>query len=293
MLTFSTGHGGTFLDRTRQLLKQYGRNRRFAGADFAAADASRAALGRPLDGARVLDLGCGQRFPAVLLFHTWRARATGIDTDVVDPRFSPASYVRMIRANGVERFLKTLARHVLFDAEYYRELRRHAGRALRFSGLDLRLADARAMPFADGEFDLVHSNAVFEHLADVPKVLDEIARVLKPDGVASIGVHLFPSPSGGHNLEWAFPDDFPSARVPPWDHLRAHRFPGHAYLNRWRARDFVAAFEKRFRILGREVRREGERLLTPELERELKDWTREDLLTRELHVVLKPRVTSH
>ena len=38
-------------------------------------------------------------------------------------------------------------------------------------------------PFADGFFDAVVSNQVFEHVADLPTVRDEIARILKPGGL--------------------------------------------------------------------------------------------------------------
>jgi SAM-dependent methyltransferase len=286
--TFSTGHGGSFLDRTRSLFRHYRRNRRFAEWDFKLIRLSGAALEkhgeRPLEGARVLDLGCGQRFPATLLFHTFGARATGIDTDVVDPR---AGWLRILRENGLERFAKTAVRRALFDRDYYRELERLAGRPLRFDGLDLRLMDARAFDFPDGEFDLVHSNSVFEHLADVPKVAEETARVLKPGGLASLVIHLFPSLSGGHHLDWAFPDEEPSSRVPPWDHLRANLFPAHPHLNRWRERDFRGEFEKRFGIVEEEHYREGGALLTPEMERELPGYTREELLTRAWRVILR------
>lgn len=293
MLTFSTGHGGGLLGEARLLFRHYRHNRRFAELDWAGFRCSREAFarhgGRPLEGARVLDLGCGQRFPATLLFRAFGARVTGIDTDVVDPGFGPAAWWRMARRNGLGRCAKSLVRHAVFDRAYYRDLARLAGRPLRVAGLDVRLMDARALAFPDARFDLVHSNAVFEHLSDVPRVLEETARVLRPEGVASILVHLFPSLSGGHHPEWAFPDLAPSRRVPPWDHLRAGGTPGGAFLNRWRARQFLEAFDVRFRVVERETRTEGERWLTPERERELAGYTREDLLTRTLRVVLRPR----
>jgi len=237
----------------------------------------------------VLDLGCGQRFSATLLFRAFGARVTGIDTDVLDPRFGAGAWLRIARRNGLERFAKSFVRHALFDRPYYRELSRKAGRPLRFPGLDVRLMDAGAIAFADAHFDLVHSNAVFEHLADVPRVLAETARILRPKGLATIVVHLFPSLSGGHDPEWAFPDEAPSRRVPPWGHLRKPGAPGGVFLNRWRATQFLEAFEARFRILEVERRTEGDRLLTPDLERELSAYTREDLLTRTLRVVLGRR----
>ncbi len=44
-------------------------------------------------------------------------------------------------------------------------------------------ADVESLPFADGSFDLVSSNMVFEHLDDPESVLQEANRVLSQDGV--------------------------------------------------------------------------------------------------------------
>ena len=55
------------------------------------------------------------------------------------------------------------------------------GRAL---GLDVegQAADAEALPFADGEFDLVIGHAVLHHIPDLDLAFREILRVLKPGG---------------------------------------------------------------------------------------------------------------
>ena len=45
-----------------------------------------------------------------------------------------------------------------------------------------REGDAKAMPFEDGEFDLIVSNDSLHHWEDPLVVFDEIARVLKDDG---------------------------------------------------------------------------------------------------------------
>jgi ubiquinone/menaquinone biosynthesis C-methylase UbiE len=51
--------------------------------------------------------------------------------------------------------------------------------------VDIRNADARAMPFADGTFDVIVSSLMLHHAggsADRNQVLHEMARVLKPGG---------------------------------------------------------------------------------------------------------------
>lgn len=52
--------------------------------------------------------------------------------------------------------------------------------------------DRFGVPFPDDSFDVVVSTSVLEHVMDLPPVMAEIARVLKPSGVA---LHLYPSKS--------------------------------------------------------------------------------------------------
>jgi SAM-dependent methyltransferase len=46
------------------------------------------------------------------------------------------------------------------------------------------------LPFPDNDFDLVYSTSVMEHVLDPGQALEEIARVLRPDGIS---IHVFPS----------------------------------------------------------------------------------------------------
>jgi SAM-dependent methyltransferase len=48
---------------------------------------------------------------------------------------------------------------------------------------DFRQANLEALPFADGEFDLVLCSQVIEHVLDAPAAARELARVLQPGGV--------------------------------------------------------------------------------------------------------------
>ncbi|GIG39442.1 class I SAM-dependent methyltransferase [Cellulomonas phragmiteti] len=61
-------------------------------------------------------------------------------------------------------------------------------------------ADARALPFADGSFDIVFTAfGALPFVPDVPRVHAEVLRVLRPGGRWVFAVT--------HPLRWAFPDD--------------------------------------------------------------------------------------
>jgi len=53
------------------------------------------------------------------------------------------------------------------------------------SGLDIKYekGTGESLPYADGSFDCVFCCDVLEHVQDLPKVISEISRVLKPNGV--------------------------------------------------------------------------------------------------------------
>ena len=55
-------------------------------------------------------------------------------------------------------------------------------------GLDATAGDVRALPFRDGSFDAVYSMGTIEHFADTERAVAEVFRVLKPGGVAIVGV---------------------------------------------------------------------------------------------------------
>jgi ubiquinone/menaquinone biosynthesis C-methylase UbiE len=44
------------------------------------------------------------------------------------------------------------------------------------------LADAEALPFGDGEFDVITCRVAAHHFGDIPRFVAEVARVLKPGG---------------------------------------------------------------------------------------------------------------
>jgi SAM-dependent methyltransferase len=183
-----------------------------------------------------------------------------------------------------------MVRHVLFDRAYYAEIERLMGRPLERSGVAIKQMDACSLGFADESFDYLISNSVLEHVHDVDGAVREMARVLRPGGVVRVSIHLFPCLSGGHRMEWAYPDEYRSDVIPPWDHLRERRFPAHVYLNEWRESHYLRAFSEHFDVLDSSILTEGEHVLTPEIRAELADWSLQDLTHATLQLLAtRPR----
>jgi SAM-dependent methyltransferase len=110
-------------------------------------------------GARVLDVGCGAGRHA---FEAYRrgADVVAFDMDLGELR-SVTGMCAAMRAEGEVP---------------------GAASAAGISG------DATAMPFADGSFDRVIAAEVFEHILDDQSAVNEVARVLRPGGIAAITV---------------------------------------------------------------------------------------------------------
>ncbi len=60
--------------------------------------------------------------------------------------------------------------------------------------IEFRVADIYDLPFEDGEFDVVFSSAVTEHLSDSVRALREIHRVIRPGGLGAV-----------IRTDWSFP----------------------------------------------------------------------------------------
>jgi SAM-dependent methyltransferase len=88
-------------------------------------------------------------------------------------------------------FLPELSRHC--DRLFSFDLHPHLHRTARMSkaervAVTLTRCDARALPFASESMDAVVSMSMMEHLRDPQSAAKEFYRVLKPGGVAVIGV---------------------------------------------------------------------------------------------------------
>jgi SAM-dependent methyltransferase len=80
----------------------------------------------------------------------------------------------------------------------------------RHPDLDFRLYEGGTLPFPDARFDLVTSFQVIEHVVEVRDYLEEIGRVLKPDGIA-----LFTTPNAAIRLD-------PGMR--PWNRFHVREY---------------------------------------------------------------------
>ncbi len=103
-----------------------------------------------------LDVGCGPGQIPILMARRWPGlRITGVDA----------------------------AAHMIEEA---RRAAARADVAISFQVVQAGSGDSRRLPFADHCFDLVTCNSVLHHLEDPVAVLDEIARVAKPEGAVLV-----------------------------------------------------------------------------------------------------------
>jgi SAM-dependent methyltransferase len=183
--------------------------------------------------ARVLNVGCGEMLTDFGLLRLGPKSITGLD---VAPR--PADHFEQLAA-------KLTANGIYVSDEDRRKI-------------DFVQYDGENFPFPDGHFDAVFSWSAFEHVANVPRVLAEIRRVLKPAGHAFIQVYpWFHNRQGSHLTDWIKEPYFQLRRPGEWvraelekqavarpaerDFMLGHMWPEYRSLNKFSARDFYAA----------------------------------------------------
>jgi SAM-dependent methyltransferase len=236
------------------------------------------------DGRRVLVIGPGQHLSEMRYWARTASMVVGIDLDPYPGRPTFRRYVRGFRDDGLVRTAKTAGRRLSgLDRAHRKELDRQMGDP---AGVPLTVfsMDAGRTAFADGSFDVVYSRSVFEHLRDPDAALDEIARILRPGGVAHIDLHLYTCDSGCHDAR-IFAGD--RDELPYWAHLRpahADRVRPNSYLNERRLEDWREAFDRAWPGVRIELRPSLDaelRAALPDLRAagELSGYTDEELLT--------------
>jgi SAM-dependent methyltransferase len=252
-----------------------------------------------LHGKNVLDLGCGQRFPFALQCAAEGAKVTSLDIDYVKPESLVKYFARGLKHSGFKRAIKSTIRRLCFDKSYYRSLEECTGKPVCDYASEIEFVTGNAKnshySLPSEEYDLIASNAVLEHVSDVSGFTCEIKRLLRPGGYFYGNMHNFYSISGDHNMEWAFPDEIPSKTVPPWDHLRANKYPTHVFLNQYKPEQFKKEFAEYLEILLFEAKdinhdsggKEGEQFLRGQVAEELDEYPRDLLLTRAYCIICR------
>jgi len=153
-----------------------------------------ASHGVGLEGARILEIGCGTGFLTFSLAGVGAREAVGVDLELEGyvAASDRASMFARLRASGRAR---------------------------------LQEADAARLPFEDGSFDAVVSRSALEHMRDLGAVLAETRRVLRPGGVSLHTVHPWFAPNGGHAQ---------CSLDAPWAHVRLDEREFARYLAAWR-----------------------------------------------------------
>lgn len=190
---------------------------------------------------RVLELGCGLHAPMVALFGSDGWDWQGVDIEPVFICDSPrALYEEQSRHRGHLRATKWIVGDYPTLLMHHKLLSDMACRRVWPDRRRLHSYDGRRLPFSDGSFDVVVSNAVLEHVNDLPCLARELARVLAPQGVMDMLWHNFYCPSGSHLPRWVTDES-------PWGHVTgAIATSG---LNKARPEDVEAAFAESCDVL--------------------------------------------
>ena len=236
-----------------------------------------------LDDLDALDVGAGQLLLAMIYFGRGN-RVVGIDQNVIAQGFHPKVYWDMLRTNGVQRLLKTLARKALgIDRRYRRRFQALLG-VERVPPLRVLQMDAGELEFDSCSFDFVYSLLVLQHVQEPDAVLREVARVLRPGGVAYLDVTVYTGPTGALDVRTL---GGRSTSLPPWAHLRVdfrEQIQESAYLNRLRLPEWRRLLEDTMPGAAVRLSPVGDERLDPEARRlreagDLADYSLEELLT--------------
>lgn len=232
-------------------------------------------------GKQILELGPGRSLGTALLLACHGARVTAVEPDPApwDPDYHPRFYAAMLErlsGPGTSLDLDSLQMTVEQGRIPKEAVRLVRGNLLQARGIGPESQDA------------VFSNAVLEHVAQLPETLAELARVTRPGGL------------GFHQIDFRFhpreSDPLRFLLFSPAKYERLRSFTGRGCGSCLRLSQYERLFaEAGFRILRREVTQRIEPEYLERFRRRLKrrrnslyrDWPKEDLeiLSARLEVV--------
>jgi SAM-dependent methyltransferase len=140
-------------------------------------------FGVTLEGLEILNVGPGPQLAHMRALSV-KNRVTGIDRDIVPQGFHLSDYLELFRQGPVLQATKLVTQKLLVrDTLFEKTLARSFG-VQRFPRLPVLRMDPARMTFPGASFDLVCSWSAFEHLDTPRTALAEVARVLRPGGIA-------------------------------------------------------------------------------------------------------------
>jgi SAM-dependent methyltransferase len=244
---------------------------------------------------KVLVIGCGYNYPDLVLWSSVCRLVVGVDlrstfwkNRVLGSIKNERKDLRRVAASLMRGIYEWRSYH-----GYYPHLRNLTNLALDEHHQDLISYDGVRLPFVDGAFDVVMSNAVLEHVDDLEGLIGETSRVTRTSGLSYHLWHNYLSLSGGH-----LPDDL--AELHPWGHLLGdplfETYTGltGASLNRFHPERIKESLSRSFEPIhvygvdkhhnkkgvDSDFELEGSAILTRELEQKLSQYPKELLQTR-------------
>ncbi len=255
---------------------------------------------KEIKSAKIFEIGYGARPNLLLTMIGMNIDAFGIDLEKPLLKFKWRNFRTIIKTNGVERFLKSFFRYIIFDLSERKQIVKSLEKMGYNNNLDeyrFLVNDIVDLKLDKNVLDLIISEDVFEHIPfeTLTKIIPQMHNWLKDNGLALIKPNIFTGITGGHLAEWSnhnvLNNVLMKRKSEPWEHLRKNRFKSLSYLNKLTRSDYRKLFETHFNILEEIVIYPdlGKAFMTSELRKDLENYSVEELFSNQVLFVLSPK----
>jgi hypothetical protein len=243
----------------------------------------------------IIEIGFGARPERAFAFTAFYNKVIAIDLDA--PVLSFRDIFPVFRKNGLERGLKSLIRHILFDSRgwktYHRQMKKlHP--AYNPAKVKFLIGNAGSPDIWAGidKADIIFSTDVFEHIPkeDLQSLMHELYKHIFSHSIIVTIPMVFTGISGGHDLEWYPHQVEMNISSTAWGHLLIRDFQPNTYINKLSRREYVDIYEKAgFKVVRDEAMRSrlGEKHLTPEKKELLSAFDDYELFSNNVYFLLK------